>query len=181
MDREKAKEKLKKIKALAERGVGGEKESAMKMYRELLEKYELQEDEDCDAVNFRTFRFKTEIERELLKQIFYKVTGSNISYKIPRSKKQGVYCTDAEELEIDLLFAFYKNEIKEELDTFLLAFFSKNRLSPDKTARCYKEPDDEKEEERDDEKIRKYKKAAFWAMGMEGKTPPRALLETKTI
>ena len=33
MDREQAAEKLKKIKALAERGVGGEKETAMRMYR----------------------------------------------------------------------------------------------------------------------------------------------------
>lgn len=35
IQREKIAEKLKKIKALAERGVGGEKETAMRMYEEL--------------------------------------------------------------------------------------------------------------------------------------------------
>lgn len=38
MTREQAQEKLKKLKALAERGVGGEKETAMKLYRELMKK-----------------------------------------------------------------------------------------------------------------------------------------------
>ena len=43
--REKVLEKLGKIKALAERGVGGEKETALRMYEELCRKYDISEDE----------------------------------------------------------------------------------------------------------------------------------------
>lgn len=39
IQREKVLEKLGKIKALAERGVGGEKETARRMYKDLKEKY----------------------------------------------------------------------------------------------------------------------------------------------
>lgn len=45
IQREKVLEKLGKIKALAERGVGGEKETAMRMYEELCRKYNISDDE----------------------------------------------------------------------------------------------------------------------------------------
>ena len=45
MQREKVLEKLGKIKALAERGVGGEKETALRMYEDLCRKYDISEDE----------------------------------------------------------------------------------------------------------------------------------------
>ena len=44
-EREKITEKLKKIKALAERGVGGERETAMKIYEDLKARYELEDEE----------------------------------------------------------------------------------------------------------------------------------------
>ena len=77
IQREKIAEKLKKIKALAERGEGGEKETAMRMYEELKAKYELEDEEIMlDAVTLHWFGYATELEEELLTQIFYKVTGS---------------------------------------------------------------------------------------------------------
>lgn len=42
---DKIKAKLAKIKALAERGVGGEKETAMRMYEELKARYEIEDEE----------------------------------------------------------------------------------------------------------------------------------------
>lgn len=54
MTKEKAARKLKALKALAERGVGGEKETAKRLYEELKKKYEMPEeaaaaekDSDC--------------------------------------------------------------------------------------------------------------------------------------
>ena len=77
IQREKIAEKLKKIKALAERGEGGERETAMRMYEELKAKYELKDEEIMlDAVTLHWFGYATELEEELLTQIFYKVTGS---------------------------------------------------------------------------------------------------------
>lgn len=73
IQREKIAEKLKKVKALAERGVGGEKETAMRMYEELKTRYEL-EDEDImmDAVTLHWFRYADELEEKVLRWIFAK-------------------------------------------------------------------------------------------------------------
>ena len=121
IQREKIAEKLKKIKALAERGVGGEKETAMRMYEDLKARYEI------------------------------------------------------EAAEITLLFNFYKEELKRELKAFMIAFKNGNDLFPDKTARCYKEYDGP-DRERTDEEERMMKKAAWLAMTLDKRKPPRALL-----
>ena len=77
IQREKIAEKLKKIKALAERGVGGEKETAMRMYEDLKARYEIEDEEIMlDAVTLHWFSYADSLEEDLLTQIFYKVTGS---------------------------------------------------------------------------------------------------------
>lgn len=73
MTKEQAADKLKKLKALAERGVGGERESALKLYHKLLEKYQIDEGEILEErVTLHWFGYKTELEEDLLKQIFIK-------------------------------------------------------------------------------------------------------------
>ena len=172
MDREQAAEKLKKIKALAERGVGGEKETAMRMYRELMEKYQIEEAELLeDYVSLHWFGYKTELEEDLLTQIFYKVTGSCSYHHYTGSYKR----TELEAVEIKLLFDFYKEELKRELEAFMMAFRYGNNLFPDKTARCYKEYDGP-DIERSDEERRMMKKAGAYSMFMDKNRPPRALL-----
>lgn len=113
IQREKIAAKLKKIKALAERGVGGEKETAMRMYEDLKARYELEDEEIMlDAVTLHWFGYATELEEELLTQIFYKVTGGTTYHiytgKYSRRKKRGCDCTEIEAAEITLLFNFYK-------------------------------------------------------------------------
>ncbi len=52
MTREKAEKKLKALKALAERGAGGEKETAKRLYEELKKKYGVEEEtakEEADS------------------------------------------------------------------------------------------------------------------------------------
>lgn len=121
IQREKIAAKLKKIKALAERGVGGEKETAMRMYEDLKARYELEDEEIMlDAVTLHWFGYATELEEELLTQIFYKVTGGTTYHiytgKYSRRKKRGCDCTEIEAAEITLLFNFYKAELKRELE-----------------------------------------------------------------
>lgn len=179
MEREKAIEKLKKLKALAERGVGGERETAMKIYKELLEKYEISEAEAIeDAVTKHWFSYRTELEEELLTQIFYKVTGSNKYYvytgQYKRRKKRGCDCTEIEAAEIKLLFSFYSQEMERELKAFKIAFWNGNDLFPDKTARCYEEPQGSRQ--RTDEETRMMKKAGFYTMFMDKRKPPRGLI-----
>lgn len=96
IQREKVIKKLGKIKALAERGMGGEKETAMRMYEELKRKYDISPDEAEAALNKlekRWFSYSTKLEEELLLQIFYKVTGDPVAYhytgQYSRRKKKG--------------------------------------------------------------------------------------------
>ena len=116
---DKIKEKLAKIKALAERGVGGEKETAMRMYEELKARYEIEDEEiTLDEVTVHWFSYKNDLEEDLLTQIFYMVTGS-ASYRrytgsYSRRKKRGCDCTEVEAAEITLYFNFYKEELKRD-------------------------------------------------------------------
>lgn len=180
IQREKIAAKLKKIKALAERGVGGEKETAMRMYEDLKARYELEDEEIMlDAVALHWFGYATELEEELLTQIFYKVTGGTTYHiytgKYSRRKKRGCDCTEIEAAEITLLFNFYKAELKRELEAFMVAFRSGNNLYPDKTARCYKENNGPAPERTDEEK-RMLKKAAWYSQVLDKRRPPRALI-----
>ena len=116
IQRDKIAAKLKKIKALAERGVGGEKETAMRMYEDLKARYELEDKEIMlDAVTLHWFGYADELEERVLRWIFYKVTG-DASYhiytgKYSRRKKRGCDCTEIEAAEITLLYNFYKEEL----------------------------------------------------------------------
>lgn len=180
MNREQAAEKLKKIKALAERGVGGEKETAMKLYRELLEKYQIEETEVLeDLVTTHWFNYRTELEEDLLTHIFYMVTGSpayrRYTGQYKRRKKRGCDCTELEAIEIKLLFDFYRQELEREMEAFLVAFKNGNNLFPDKAARCYKEYNGPDREYTDEER-RMMKKAGAYSMFLDKNKPPRALL-----
>lgn len=187
IQREKILDKLGKIKKLAEKGVGGEKETAQKMYRELCRKYDISEDEAENAfvkLEKRWFSYKTELEERLLIQIFYKVTGDNTHYtytgEYKRRKKRGIECTAIEAAEIELLFGFYREILKKELDVFMLAFVQKNDIYPDGTERAYKEYDGP-EREMTEEELRRYKKAAFMQTSMESYTPPKAAIEEREV
>ena len=187
MTREQATKKLKALKTLAEKGVGGEKETALRMYEDLCRKYDISEDEAEAALaqlEKRWFSYSTQLEEELLLQIFHKVTGSGKSYiytgKYSRRKKRGCVCTALEAAEIELLFGFYREEMKRELEVFMIAFKQKNNLFPDEKARAYKEYDGPEREMTEEEK-RKYKKAAFMRMMMDGRTPPKAAIEAREV
>lgn len=182
IQREKIADKLKKIKALAERGVGGEKETAMRMYEELKAKYEVEDEEIMlDAVTLHWFSFSTQQEKALLHQIFYMVTADpsyhHYTGKYSRRKKLGHDCTEIEAAEITLLYNFYKAELEREYEAFWIAFKCGNNLYPDKNARCYKEDEEERPApERSDEEKRMMKKAAWYSEMMDKRKPPRALI-----
>lgn len=69
-------ELLKKIKALADRGVDGERESAQTILARLMEQYGISEtDLEEERRETAWFRYSQETERRLLNQIIYMVTG----------------------------------------------------------------------------------------------------------
>lgn len=134
---EKTKQLIKKLQALAERGVGGEKETAARKLQQLLDKngiYSLEELEE-EKVEYFLFSYNGKHEIKLLKQCMYKVLGAGerIEYYRSRGTRQkiGIYCTMAQKMEIELEFEFYRNVFYEELPSFMSAFIQAQSIFPE--------------------------------------------------
>ena len=129
-------ELLKKIKALAECGVGGERETAQTILSRLMKQYKITEtDLEEEQREISWFTYKEESERKLLNQIIYMVTGSPAfgcvgTYTNRKRKKLGAECTIAERLEIEANYEFFKVAMQKELEIFYEAFANKNNLFP---------------------------------------------------
>lgn len=130
-------ERLKKLRELALRGVGGERETAIKLLEKLEKKYgvsskELDEETECDF----EFSFHGEFEKTLLAQIAYKVTNNSRACHSLFYTHSGrrcrtccsITCTEAQKLEIEFLFDFYRVLWEKEINFFLGAFIQKHRL-----------------------------------------------------
>lgn len=131
---------LKKLRALAERGVGGEKEGAQKKLDQLMKKYNIQEMDLSDELEEdHDFRYHNEYEKILLRQLFYKIVpdfkSKAYSYKYGRGSKTtlGVSCTKAQALQIQIEYEFYRDLWKEEIDFFMEAFIQKHRIFAEPT------------------------------------------------
>lgn len=74
---EKTIQRIKKLQALAERGVGGEKTTAEKMLKKMLEKNGISslDELEKDEVEYFLFSYRGRHEIKLLKQCMYKVMG----------------------------------------------------------------------------------------------------------
>lgn len=177
LNQEDIRKRLQNIKSLAERGIGGEKENALKLYEELKSKYNFDDNQiNDDPIEMEWFRYKDDLEKKLLCQICYMVTGSDDLWSKGDKKYKlvGAECTEFEKKEIEVYFEYYKRHLKEELGIFITAFCSANRLYPNEDARCYKET----EENLNEDKSRR-KRAAFMSVGMECHIRPRNLLKEK--
>lgn len=133
---EKLQNKLNKLKELAERGVGGEKETAQKKFDMLLKKHGLTEDDlSDDQLQYYLFSYSNQFTKKLLGQIIFMVMGAAEPVSLYKSKhtrnKLGVYCTPAQKVEIELNYEFYSSLLYEEFDSLLAAFIQKQELFPD--------------------------------------------------
>lgn len=135
-ERERLLEKVKRIQALAERGIGGEKDSAAALLDRLMKQYGISEAEIAEERReIAWFRYKTPLERKLLNQVIYTVTGripyGCVGRYTGRTRKQiGIECTAAERLEIEISFEFYNAALQQELERFYSAFLHKNGIFP---------------------------------------------------
>lgn len=153
-ERERLLEKLGKVKALADRGEGGEKESAERTLAALMKRYGItEEDLEDTKATIHWIRYKTDWERRLLGQLAYMHLGTGHSfgcmgqYTGRSRKKVGIKCTAAQYIEIEADFAFYNEAMKEEMELFYSAFLQKNSLFPPELAA---EPTEAEKEEWED-------------------------------
>lgn len=127
---------LLKIKALADRGVGGEAETAAILLDRLMAKYGITEEDLSDEVaEIREFRYSKPFEDKLIDQIAYMVIGKYEAYRYTHSKAKVklVKCTKAQQIEIEAAFEFYKGHLAEGLQKYFTAFIVAEGIMPDDT------------------------------------------------
>lgn len=126
-------ELLMKVKALAERGEGGEATSAAALLEKLMEKYGITAADLDDEKRERVaFRFSKQFEDLLLSQVIYMVMGDVpvYYYTKSRAKVKLVDCTKAEQLEIETAFDFYRRHLEDGLMKFYHAFVQREGIFP---------------------------------------------------
>ncbi len=150
-------ELAKKLKALADKGVGGEKTNAEKMLNDLMKKHGIKiEDIEGEATNDYFFKVDDEF-KDLFFQIVKSVNRDIPAYRYPKNvvrqhKLKGnheIKCTIAEYIEIEQSFDIYTKLYKEELKTFYEAFVHANRIYPKATEEEKKSIHDLSDEERE--------------------------------
>lgn len=136
-ERERLLEKLMKVKALADRGEGGERENAERTLAAMMDRYGISNaDLEGNQVSTHWIRYKTIWEKKLLHQLAYMYLGDGHSfgcvgtYTGRSRKKVGIDCTPAQYIEIEADFAFYSAAMEEEMEIFYSAFLQKNHLFP---------------------------------------------------
>lgn len=127
---ERLKALLIKIRALAKRGVGGEKINAERMLAELMSKHNLTLDDiEKESREWRELKVP---RYRLLNTLFWNVVTSTYDIKRYRkTRKRDVILlelTASEQMEIMAKYQFYSHHFNDDLDVFLRAFISKNEL-----------------------------------------------------
>lgn len=131
------KERLKKLYALAMRGVGGEKETAQAILDKLLKKYAMTLDDlDEEVIQEYELEYHGKEQDRILMQTVYKVTDEKDTFNHLQYTYSGracrtrlrVRCTAAQKAEIEFLFSFYARLWEKEKEALLQAFFQKHRI-----------------------------------------------------
>ena len=128
---------LKKLHALAERGEAGERETAEAALERLSKKYGIAIDElDAELICDFEFEFHGKEDKKLLNQIAWKVTNNRLCcYEMKYSASgrkcrthMSIQCTEAQKLEIEFLFDFYKRIWEQEKLMLYRAFIHKHDI-----------------------------------------------------
>jgi len=114
-------DRMKKILALARRGVGGEKETAQAMLEKLLAKYGMTVtdlESESQPATLREFKYSTEFERRLLSQIVACVLGTRsfAAWRLRGKKILKFELTALQYAEVDVRYNAYRSPLRKELD-----------------------------------------------------------------
>jgi hypothetical protein len=162
----------KKLKALSDRGVGGEKENATQMLFALCRKHNIDisllEGEQTKDHEF--WLHDDPFERKFFTQVASSVIGdcNLILYKYkmgqrkPGMRRHGLCCTSSEFLEIMAKFDFFFKHYQKEVLLYYKAFVQKNKL--------YMKVDHTEENDTSDRELSATERAELWKIAnmMEG-------------
>jgi hypothetical protein len=132
----------KKLQALAERGEGGEKMNAQKMLEDFIKKNGITE-EDLGSIERtpHTFKVPADLHR-LFFQIVYQVQDvSQFTYHLKdgNARRVIIECSEAEAINIKIMFRWYSEQWEKEKELFFKAFICKNNLYSSKPGRSENE------------------------------------------
>lgn len=118
-----------KLKALAEKGEGGEAENAERFLRKLMKEHHITDEMlERELVDVRTFKVKKE-QRQFFAQVACSCMGRvDIFSGRGIANKLYIKCTVAEHLEIEAKFNFYWSRYQDDLSIFYSAFIQANHL-----------------------------------------------------
>lgn len=125
-------ELIKKLKALSDRGVGGEKENATVLLNKLMKKYGISEEELQEEKKQRVYiTLKNEAEKAICYQILYAYFDSATVWGHKNCRtKYWVELTKAQEIEFKYMLSAYLESFYKEQEIFIRAFIQKNRIFP---------------------------------------------------
>lgn len=132
---EKLKHKARRLKALADRGVGGEKDNAERMYREFITKHKLEENDIDPSVNNRKFKVKNYDDSLILTNVILSI---NPTTKVVNHNLCVTCDLDLEDYnEVKEKFRYFVKLYRIEKELLNMAFFSKHKdfFAPDEHAK----------------------------------------------
>lgn len=122
---------VKKVYELALRGVDGEKEAAMRKFRDLCEKYDLNpEDFESKKVE-KHFLYLTYKNQQFFKQVIASELGRDFTMYYVDGHRYHRYleCTASQFAIIVAKFEFYWDDYQKQLEQFYEAYVHKNELT----------------------------------------------------
>lgn len=136
-------EKLRKIKLLSERGIGGEARNALSKLEAMLKQHGLtMRDLAMDDLKRYDFTYNTMMERKLLVQIAASILKSS-TFRVFGVEKRGrvarilvLELTAVQYCDISMAFAYYKKILKIEQERLLSAFIQQHELYPPSAGEC---------------------------------------------
>lgn len=145
---ESLKAKLRKLAALAERGVGGEATNARRLMEQICREHGVSLDEVLNVEETKWYDFeigRRKTDLDLFMQCYAKVTGSGkLSYRNCSRSRISVELTAYQYAEISSLFEWHKENFKRDVEnlmaTLFQAYCSKHSLYRERSG---DEPDEE--------------------------------------
>lgn len=146
---------LLKLKALSERGIGGEKENATILLEKMMKKYNISEEElQVEETRPVIIDLRNKIEVRLCSQILWAYFDTKLFKFNKKRIKYYTELTSSQEIEFRYILSVYLNNFYDEEESFLIAYVQKNNIFPS-TSKA------KESEEMTDEEVKKYKKALF--------------------
>lgn len=152
----------KKLKALSDRGVGGEKENATMMLERLMEKHNISFDDiEEDKIVEHELKYSGKDKAfcyQVISSVLGSLKGKVFEYKTSytRAKVLLVNCTESDYLLINAKIDFYWDVYQKELDIFYSAFIQKNKL--------WRKEDESSKDDEDKKPLTDEEKERLWKM-----------------